>query len=417
MSLKPIDTASLKPKELKTIYEISRVILRAVDSADALKQVIYLARPVFIFDNVVLYQPKEDQTLEPTYARAVGRGRTKEADLSWGETVASDVLQTEDVIIRQERIATGHKDRLNKRYFLGLPLRVGGNIRGALIFIRFGGPDFLPEQTNLARLIAEHVEHLLQRQLLVGRVGNLESKRKLDRLQQEFVATVSHNLRTPLGFIKGYATTLLRDEIDWDAETRREFLSIIDDEADRLAEMIDNLLDSSRLQSGTLQMEYQHIRLESLLQDFVQRVLLGDYDICLHTDIKPSPDSVYLDPIRMVQVFDNLVNNAAKYAPGSDVTISLAWQPDTAYITVRDTGPGIPANEIENVFKRFYRLSEYKDKAKGNGLGLFICRQIIQAHHGKIFAESIVGEGTTFHIQLPRQWTPSASDEANQEEV
>ncbi len=261
MSLKPIDTATLKPIELTTIYEISRVILQATDTADALKKIILLARPVFIFDNVVLYQPHDDSSLSPTYARAIGRGRSKEADLNWGEAIALDVIQTEKMVECQEHISSDPSDRLNTRFFLGLPLWVGENIQGALVFIRFGGPEFLPEQINLARLIAEHVEHLLQRQLLSSRVGNLEAKRELDRLQQEFVATISHNLRTPLGFIKGYATTLLRDEINWDVDTRREFLGIIDEEADRLSEMIDNMLDSSRLQTGNLQMDYQQVRL------------------------------------------------------------------------------------------------------------------------------------------------------------
>jgi signal transduction histidine kinase len=415
MALKPIDTTSLKPIELKTIYEISRVILQAGDTAEALKKIVYLARPVFIFDNVILYQPQADFSLTPTYARAVGRGRSKQADLNWGEMIALEVLQTESIVDRQEQIQTEPNDRLNWRFFLGLPLWVDENICGSLVFIRFGGPEFLPEQINLARLIAEHIEHLLQRQLLASEVGNLEAKRKLDRLQQEFVATISHNLRTPLGFIKGYATTLLRDEINWDADTRREFLGIIDEEADRLSEMIDNMLDSSRLQTGTLQLEFHHIRLDSLLQDFVQRVLLSDLNFKLQTNIETANHTVYLDPTRMMQVFDNLVTNAVKYAPGSAVTINLVWSPEKACISVHDSGPGIPAGELENVFQRFYRLTEYKDTAKGNGLGLYICRQIIRAHQGEIFAESSPGEGTTFHIHLPRQPELETSADMNQE--
>jgi signal transduction histidine kinase len=296
--------------------------------------------------------------------------------------------------------------RLNSRYFLGLPLLVEEKVKAALVFIRFGGPDFLPEQVNLACLIAEHIEHLLERQNLVGQVADLEAERKLDRLQQEFVATVSHDLRSPLGFIKGYTTTLLRNDTVWDNDSRLEFLSIIDEETDRLSGLIDNLLDSSRLQSGTLTMEFQALRIDQLLTEFGQRVQLGDFNVEVRLNLEASEEKIYVDPTRMIQVFDNLISNAAKYAPGSPVTISLAWEPEFVHIVVSDIGPGIPGDQLENVFKRFYRLAAYREIAKGSGLGLFICRQIINAHQGEIYARSTLGVESSFHILLPRKTSP-----------
>jgi signal transduction histidine kinase len=414
------NTDSLKPNEFGTIYEISRVILQSVDPASALKEIVRLSRPIFIFDNIVLFQLQDDQTLHPTYARAIGRGRSAEADMSWGDTIAAEVLKEKDILIRQEKGGFKAEDpmssRLNSRFFLGLPLCINGGVNGALIFIRFGGPVYMPEQINLAKLIAEHVEQLLEKQHLGKRVASLEAERQLDRLQQDFVATISHDLRTPLGFIKGYATTLLREDAEWDRETRREFLTIIDEEADRLAELIDNLLDSSRLQSGALRMEFQPVHLASLLKDLVQRIQGSDYNIQVELDLEISKDTVYADPTRLIQVFNNLFSNAEKYAPNSVVTVSLDWLKDGAQISIRDTGPGIPQNQLENIFKRFYRLPEHSDYIKGSGLGLFICRQIIQAHHGEIFAESEIGKGTTFKVKLPRK-QPSAQQDANQLEV
>jgi signal transduction histidine kinase len=406
MALKPIDLENLKPAELRTIYEISRVIIQAVDSEAALKEIIQIARPVFIFDNVVLYQPREDQTLEPVIARSVGRGRSFEADMAWGEEIAKDVLKFQDIVLREENFPLENNDRrktrLNVRSFLGLPLFLGGEVRAVLVFIRFGGPDFLQEQVNLAQLIAEHIEHLLERQHLVSRIASLEVERKLDRLQQEFVATVSHDLRSPLGFIKGYATTLLRDDTNWDIESRREFLTIIDEEADRLSELIDNLLDSSRLQSGTLPMGFQEENLSILLNDLAHRTQIGGNLIEIHLDLGSSPTIVRMDSTRMIQVFDNLISNAVKYAPGSPILISLRSDPDYFHITLSDKGPGIPHEKLDNIFKRFYRLAEYREVAKGSGLGLFICKQIVYAHDGKIYAESSLGEGTSFHILLPK---------------
>lgn len=407
MSSEPISTDDLQPRELKTVYEISRAILRSVDAASALKQIIRLARQVFIFDNVVLYQLRADHSLEPTYARSVGRGRAAEADMSWGEAIAYDVLRDAGIVMRREEVGTECDDqmssRLNSRYFLGLPLWVGEGVRGALVFVRFGGPIYLSDQITIAGLIAENVERLVERQHLVGRIASLEAERQLERLQEDFVATISHDLRSPLGFIKGYATTLLRDDTDWDAEIRQEFLTIIDEETDRLAELIDNLLDSSQLQAGTLRMEFQPLKLAPVLREFAHRIREGEFGLQVCLVLESSRNTVWADITRLVQVFDNLLSNAAKYALGSTVTISLDWEPNQAHIRINNTGPGIPVGHLENIFQRFYRLPEHIGSTKGSGLGLFICREIIHAHHGKIFAESLPGEGSTFHIYLPRQ--------------
>jgi len=406
MALKPINLEQLKLTELRTIYEMSRVIIQAVDSGAALKEIIQITRPIFIFDNVVLYQPRDGQTLDPIIARSVGRGRSVEADMAWGEEIADEVLTSQEIVLREENLPLDDKDRmktrLNVRFFLGLPLILDGEVQAVLVFVRFGGPNYLPEQVNLAQLIAEHIEHLLERQRLASRVASLEAERKLDRLQQEFVATVSHDLRSPLGFIKGYTTTLLRDDTDWDQESRREFLTIIDEEADRLSELIDNLLDSSRLQSGTLPMEFQEEDLSTLLKELAHRTQIGGNLIEIHLDLDASATKVWMDSTRMIQVFDNLISNAAKYAPGSLLTIALRCEPDYFHVTLSDKGPGIPSEKLENIFKRFYRLPEYRDVAQGSGLGLFICKQIINAHEGKIYAESSLGTGTCFHILLPK---------------
>jgi signal transduction histidine kinase len=381
---------TLEAGELRAIYSIS----------------IRLSRPVFIFDNIVIYQIRDGKTLEPTYARSVGRGRSAEADMSWGEAVANEVLEKSKVVIRGEEI--GKKlddrmlDRLRMREYLGLPLIIDEEQIGALVFIRFGGPKYLPEQIDLAEFIAEHVTQLLERKHLIEQVVRLEAEQRFDRLQEDFVATVSHDLRSPLGFIKGYATSLLRDDIEWEPETRREFLTIIDEEADRLASLINNLLDSSRLQSGTLKMDFQPIRLEALLVDTTQRAEARNYGLDLHVDFTSSQNRVWGDPIRLSQVFDNLINNAAKYAPGSDVNIGLQWYPDCAKIYIRDNGPGIPREHLDNIFKRFYRVSQDSGPERGTGLGLYICQEIIQAHRGEIHAESEPGKGTTIHIRLPR---------------
>ncbi len=395
------ESAILNSQELEAMYAISRVVAQSTELDASLNEIINYARPVFIFDNVVMYLLEGSDSLEPSYARAIGRGRSSEADLAWGENTANEVFRTENIIVRKEVKGDYTKDRMRLRYFLGLPLTVSSRLMGALVFIRYGGPPFTPDHTQLAEFITTHVAQLLEHQQLVKRLSNLEAERRLERLQDDFVATISHELRTPLGFIKGYATTLLRDDINWDRETRDEFLTIIDEETDRLRELIDNLLDSSRLQSGTLRMEFQPIRLDTMLRDMALRARSFHENLTIELNIKTTGVQVNADPTRMAQVFDNLLGNALKYAPGSEVAITLNTEGDIAHIKLSDTGPGIPPDHINNIFNRFYRVPNQKSSVRGTGLGLFICRRIINAHDGEIWAESEVGKGTTFHITLP----------------
>lgn len=398
----PTHQATLRPQELEAVYAISRAVARAVDMDAALDEIIRIARPVFIFDNIILYRQLGADVLEPSYARAIGRGRSQEAQLTWGEVIASEAIASAQVIIRKEEVDNGDLDeRIRVRYSLGLPLYLGSQKKGALIFVRFGGPSYKSDQIRLAEFIAVHVAQLFEHDQLVQRVVSLEAERRLDRLQEDFIATVSHELLTPLGFIKGYATTLLREDASWDDNTRSEFLTIIDEEADRLRELIENLMDSSRLQAGSLRMSYQPVRLDIFLKDISMRAKSRDDKQEIRLEINAPGLQAPVDPTRLAQVFDNLITNAAKYAPGASITIILDLLSDRALITVKDDGPGIAPEHLVNLFKRFYRAPTNDTTVRGTGLGLFICRQIVKAHSGEIDVESKLGEGTTFHIYLP----------------
>jgi len=218
------------------------------------------------------------------------------------------------------------------------------------------------------------------------------------QLQEDFVSTISHELRTPLGFIKGYSTSLLRRDTSWDKETQQEFLTIIDEEADRLSLLIENVLESARLQSKTLPLRFQPLRLDAVLRDVVTRLRARYKDLDVHMDLLAAPP-LQGDGVRVAQVFDNLFTNAIKYAPGSPITVVLRKVDDMLVVELSDQGPGIPKESLPLIFERFYRARS--EKATGTGLGLFICKQIIDAHRGKIWAESTLGQGTTFFIELP----------------
>ncbi len=407
--LEEINPSTLQPEELEAVYAISRAVALAENIDSALDEIIRLARPVFIFDNMVLYL-RGKETLEPAYARAIGRGRFKEAELSWGEATAYEVLQSGRLLSRIEEGGEEVTDRTRFRFLLGLPLFLENQLEGALVFIRFGGPPYTPDQVRLSEFIAGLVAQLLGHDRLVKQIAHLEAERKLNQLQEDFIATVSHELLTPLGFIKGYATTLLREDISWDDETRREFLTIIDEESDRLRELIENLMDSSRLQAGTLRMSFQPLRLDALLRDIVMRALSLHDNIQIELQKELPEIRILADASRLAQVFDNLLTNASKYAPHSTVTISVAAEDQSVHVKLSDNGPGIAPEHLESLFKRFYRVPTPDKNVRGTGLGLFICRQIVRAHNGEIWAESQVGVGTTFHIRLPYDQQQSNQD-------
>ncbi len=185
------------------------------------------------------------------------------------------------------------------------------------------------------------------------------------------------------------------------SSTRREFLSIIDEEFDRLRNLIDNLLDSSRLQAGTLQMAFQTVRLDTFLKELSLRVRSMHEDLRVDLELRTPGLQVSADPTRLTQVFDNIISNATKYAPGSPIKLILDKKNLQARISVQDYGPGIASEHLDRIFQRFYRVQQSSTSVRGSGLGLYITRKIIQAHDGEIDAQSHLGLGTTFQIYLP----------------
>jgi len=358
-------------------------------------------RPHFVFDNMAVFvvDPKT-QTSEVAYARALGRGKTAEADAAWGDHIAADVIARGEAIIQIPKIkADAQTDRLRLSHLLGLPLRLENQVSGAVVFIRFGGPPYNEDHIAIASLVAMWLALLFERRNWHDTARQLQEIQRRIRLQDDFLATISHELRTPLGFIKGYSTTLLRQDTNWDENTQREFLAIIDEEADRLAQLIDDLLESARLQSNTLPMKFQPLRLDGLIRDAALRLKQRHPSISVTLDFGTVPP-IHADNIHLGRVIENLFSNAVKYAPGSPLEVTLRQAGDKLLFRLTDHGPGIPEKHLPMIFERFYRVPNDSNASAGTGLGLYICRQIILAHHGKIWAESKLKQGTSFLVEL-----------------
>jgi len=381
------------------VNELMRTINGRGDTRLIIENFLAVLRKGFVFDNVAAYlQDDETKTLEIVYARAVGRAKNAEADADWGEDIANQVLAKKQLLIQEPETISEADDRLHQAYLLGLPLHENGVLNGALAFVRFGGPPYTDDHITVAMLAAELLSILFERRswrMMNDELGELKQQ---IQLQDDFVSTISHELRTPLGFIKGYSTSLLREDTSWDTETQKEFLTIIDEEADRLSLLIENVLESARLQSKTLPLRFQPLRLDAVLRDVSARIRSRYKELDVSLDLTSSI-TIQADGVRIAQVFENLFTNAVKYAPGSSIIVGLKQVGVAMIVTFTDNGPGIPPEALPLIFERFYRVRT--EKATGTGLGLYICKQIIEAHRGKIWAESTPGQGTTFFIELP----------------
>ncbi|HSJ56760.1 MAG TPA: ATP-binding protein [Anaerolineae bacterium] len=229
-------------------------------------------------------------------------------------------------------------------------------------------------------------------------------EREVDEMKSRLLSTVSHELRTPLASIKGFATTLLRRDVEWDEASRRDFLSIIDEESDRLSELIGNLLDMSRIEAGELAVEPETVDLIPLLRETAAafQPISSSHDLQIDVD-GPLP-LVLADPRRTRQVLRNLIENAIKYSPGGGpVRLGARVHGSSIQVSVADEGIGIEPDMVGRIFDRFYQIdSASTRRVGGTGLGLPISQAIVEAQGGTIWAESEPGAGSTFHFTVPR---------------
>ena len=251
---------------------------------------------------------------------------------------------------------------------------------------------------------------------IIANVLDITRFREEEEMKSTFTSIISHELKTPVSLIKGYAQTLARPDAAWDAETARQSLEVIEEEADRLEALINNLLDVSRIQAGSLRLEHSDVNVRRLLERVAQdyRTQTDAHSIAL--DLPPDLPIIYGDEERLRQVFTNLLSNAIKYSPDGGVIRIGGWQEeqqgqDTAgrlVLYVADEGIGIPARDLPRIFDRYYRVdSGPRRSTAGVGLGLFLINAIVEAHQGEIWVHSEVNKGTTVFVALPVDETRS----------
>ena len=241
---------------------------------------------------------------------------------------------------------------------------------------------------------------------------DLSREREISQMKSEFVSKASHELRTPLSSMRAYVEMLVDGEAE-DEATRQEFYGIIQSETDRLARLVDNMLNISRIEAGIIEIDRGPVDVRELVDRAVQSLepYAREKHITLHTEISPVGTMVQADGDMLQQVIVNLLSNGVKYTPdGGRVTVHVDADTLTrsVHVAVADTGLGIAPSDAEHVFEKFFRVENYKRVAKGTGLGLNLCRHIIETvHQGQIGLDSTLGMGSRFWFTVPMGHIPA----------
>jgi PAS domain S-box-containing protein len=264
------------------------------------------------------------------------------------------------------------------------------NINGSTISVWISYAPLFNDHGDLAAIIAN--------------VRDITKFREADQAKATFISVVSHELKTPVSIIKGYASTLSRPDVEWKRDLVTDGLRVIEEEADRLAELIENLLDTTRLQFGRLSLSIREVQLDEMARKSAAKM---SSQTDKHQIVADFPDDfpvIQGDEERLNQVITNLIGNAIKYSPDAgEIRITGSMLDDNrVQVSVSDQGIGIPADQHEFIFDRFYRVDNLLSRrTQGAGLGLYIVKSIIDAHGGQIWLDSQPDQGTVFSFTLP----------------
>ncbi len=241
---------------------------------------------------------------------------------------------------------------------------------------------------------------------IIATMRDVTRYRQAEELKSTFISIISHELKTPVALIKGYVSTLRREDAAWDPEMVQESLAVIEEESDRLAELIENLLDASRLQAGGMGLKRSDISLPEISRRMAKRLQTQTTRHTIQVDFPEDFPIILADETRIEQVLSNLIGNAIKYAPKGNIHIGGSRKTasgglETVIVCVSDEGPGIAPEDIPHVFDRFYRAPLMARQTKGAGLGLYLARAVIEAHDGHMWIDTAPGMGTRICFSLP----------------
>ena len=310
-------------------------------------------------------------------------------------------------VAKDQRLTRPVKNLLRKAQIQTLaifPMVALSNWLGCLV-------AFFPQVIRFEPIELRHIKVLVDQatitlynlQLLKTEAESRREAERANEIKTQFLAMISHELRTPLTSIKGFTTTLLAEDVVWEENEKRDFIETIEQEANRLQELIDHLLDLSRIEAGMLPISLEPNSLQEIIEDALPQFDALTSEHILTINLPANLPLVYIDPKRIAQVLVNLVRNASAYSRnGTRINISAKVRGNFVQMNVIDEGPGIPSGEHKRVFKAFQRGKEVNNGAvQGAGLGLAICKGLIEAHGGRIWIKKGNTPGTTVSFTIP----------------
>ncbi len=351
---------------------------------------------------------------EPGAARVIATAGERAADvmppgseISLENNVLPQVIATGRTVYRRDIAEPQYAEEailleLGVRSRVAAPLLAGARAIGLISLCR-AEPDAFDRHeielvTLLGRLAASAVQNI---QAYEGERRTVDELRRLSALRADFVSVVSHELRSPMAAVIGAARTLQARWRELRPDQREAFLGLIDDETSRLAALIADVLDTSRIDAGTFTYRFADIDLPSLVEDSVTAARAGQDEVEVLGKVEPGLAAVRGDGERLRQVLGNLIDNAVKYSPaGTTVEVRAVRTDSSVAVSVRDQGPGIASGDQQLIFEKFGRVGG-GDAKPGTGLGLYIARSIAEAHGGKLDVASSPGRGATFTLVLP----------------
>jgi signal transduction histidine kinase len=325
-------------------------------------------------------------------------------------TLLEEILRTNATIYRRDMSSADYPEEdeflaLGLHCRLATPLLQGARSIGMLSLVRREVDAFSEEEIELAGLLGRLVASAVQNIRAYGAERKtVEELRRLSALRADFVSLVSHELRTPMAAVIGAARTLQQRWRELSPEHRESFLELIAGETNRLADLIGDVLDTSRIEAGTFSFRFADVDLGRLVTDAVATAQVGQDEVHLRADVRAPLPEIRGDGERLRQVLTNLIDNAIKYSPaGAQVDVRAYQEDGVVRIDVSDSGPGIAKDDQKLIFEKFGRVTGGGATRPGTGLGLFIARSIAEAHGGALDVESAPEQGSTFTLELPVQ--------------
>jgi PAS domain S-box-containing protein len=315
------------------------------------------------------------------------------------------VIVTE--IAKDQRLTPAVRDTLLEGKILTVaifPLVALGNWLGCLLVYFPQEKRFEPVEFRHIKVLVDQASITLYNlQLLETEAESRHEAERANEIKTQFLAMISHELRTPLTSIKGFTTTLLADDVTWEPEEQRDFIRTIHQESDRLQELIDHLLDLSRLEAGMLPIVMEPHSFEEIVLDVMPQLKVMTQNHALSLRLPADLPPVLVDAKRIAQVLVNLVHNAVLYTPyGTGIVLAAVTRGQYLQISIIDQGPGIPPGDRKRVFQAFRRgVREENGAGKGAGLGLAICKGLVEAHGGRIWIKKQASMGTTISFTIP----------------